>query len=272
MPFSLDPLFRGGSSSSGSYSIGWQDWAASKGGPGFVTIRRGAMGLLKVVNRYPLTDTGWAQAWQEFITLDPTAAERVRDVLARRPGEPAAPEPEPKREVAAAKREPLSVRLANTFTGLGVRVSNGEVYPYPTFGKTPLGPIKGARAEITDPTKAQMIRAGVLSGITLGALIGPLALAPGVLRKSKAVAFVICPNGKLHEKKLNGTAMIRAAQRDAMKFNTLAGPVEAPAPVAPQSPPPTPRERLTEVTRLHDEGLLTDEEYQAKRAEIIRQL
>jgi len=26
------------------------------------------------------------------------------------------------------------------------------------------------------------------------------------------------------------------------------------------------------VTRLHDEGLLTDEEYQAKRAEIISQL
>jgi putative oligomerization/nucleic acid binding protein len=31
-------------------------------------------------------------------------------------------------------------------------------------------------------------------------------------------------------------------------------------------------ERLAEVTRLHDAGLLTDEEYQAKRAEIISQL
>lgn len=31
-------------------------------------------------------------------------------------------------------------------------------------------------------------------------------------------------------------------------------------------------ERLVEVTRLHDDGLLTDEEYQAKRTEIISQL
>jgi len=58
----------------------------------------------------------------------------------------------------------------------------------------------------------------------------PLALAPGVLRKSKAAAFLIFPNGKIHEKKLDGTAAIRAAQRDAVRFNTPAGPAEAPAP------------------------------------------
>jgi hypothetical protein len=35
---------------------------------------------------------------------------------------------------------------------------------------------------------------------------------------------------------------------------------------------PTVEERLAEVTRLHDAGVLTDEEYQAKRAEIISEL
>jgi cytochrome c-type biogenesis protein CcmH/NrfG len=35
---------------------------------------------------------------------------------------------------------------------------------------------------------------------------------------------------------------------------------------------PTTADRLAEVTRLHDQGLLTDEEYQAKRAEIISDL
>jgi hypothetical protein len=34
----------------------------------------------------------------------------------------------------------------------------------------------------------------------------------------------------------------------------------------------TPEERLAEVTRLHDMSVLTDEEYQAKRAEIIAHL
>jgi hypothetical protein len=38
------------------------------------------------------------------------------------------------------------------------------------------------------------------------------------------------------------------------------------------SVPKPPSERLVELTRLHDAGLLTDEEYQAKRAEIINEL
>ena len=34
----------------------------------------------------------------------------------------------------------------------------------------------------------------------------------------------------------------------------------------------TAEERLAEVTRLHDVGVLTDQEYEAKRAEIISEL
>jgi hypothetical protein len=174
---------------------------------------------------------------------------------------------------ASVEKESWSARVANTFPGIGVRARNGEVYPYPTLSQPALGPVEGARAEITDPTKAQMVRAGLASGLAFGAVFGPLALAPGLLRKSKAVAFVVCANGKVHERKLNGTAAIRAAQRDAVKFNVFAGSATAPAPVPAQPPsPPTAGERLAEVTRLHNEGLLTDEEYQAKRAEIIRQL
>jgi hypothetical protein len=259
----------------GQYTIGWQKWPDRKGGPQFAVFRRGSLGMLKVASRYPLTDEGWEHAWQSFANLDPATAEHVRARLAARAEAPEPPEPEygftpPPRE----PKEPLSVRLANTFTGLGVRVRNGQVYPYPTLGQPALGPVEGARAEITDPTKAQMVRAGLTSGLALGAVIGPFALAPGLLRKSKAVAFVVCANGRVHEHKLDGTAAIRAAQRDAVKFNVLAGPAPAPAQV-PTQPPPSPPpagERLAEVTRLHDEGLLTDEEYQAKRAEIISQL
>jgi hypothetical protein len=59
-----------------------------------------------------------------------------------------------------------------------------------------------------------------------------------------------------------------------MKFNVLAGTTQFPQ--APAQPPPQPQpsaaDRLADVTRLHEQGLLTDEEYQAKRAEIISQL
>jgi hypothetical protein len=229
------------------------------------------------VNRYPLTDEGWAEAWREFAALDLSAAEQVRDMLAqraktaelvklsqasemltpsqdaeaagseRKPWKALTPEEKKARrqewqglssqerkerfsEIAEAAQRERMQKKGMAFYGLGVRVRDGNVYPYPTLSQPALGPVEGARAEITDPTKAQMIRAGVMSGMTLGAILGPLSFAPGVLRKSKAVAFVICANGKLHEKKLDGTAAIRAAQHDAVRFNTLASPVEAPAP------------------------------------------
>jgi hypothetical protein len=158
------------------------------------------------------------------------------------------------------------------FAGLGVRVRGGEVFPYPTFSQAALGPVEGARAELTDPTKAQMIGAGLASGVAFGTLLGPVALAPALLRKSKAVAFVVCANARFYEKKLDGSMAIRLAQSDAVKFNALVASVSPPASAEPPSKALSPRERLTELTNLHEDGLLTDEEYQAKHAEIISQL
>ena len=84
LPFAVDPLFRGGIAESGRYGIGWQRWPEKEGGPGYVVIRRGALGVLKAANRYPLTDEGWAQAWQKLTGTDTAAAERIRDVLSQR--------------------------------------------------------------------------------------------------------------------------------------------------------------------------------------------
>jgi hypothetical protein len=66
------------------YSIGWQRWPEKKGGPSFVTVRRSALGTLKIVERYPLTDEGWAQAWLALVKLDSAMAGKILVVLARR--------------------------------------------------------------------------------------------------------------------------------------------------------------------------------------------
>jgi hypothetical protein len=66
------------------YTIGWQGWPENKGGPSYVTVRRSPMGGLKVVERYPLTDDGWARAWLAFVGLDPGTAAKVVSVLAGR--------------------------------------------------------------------------------------------------------------------------------------------------------------------------------------------
>ena len=75
VPFALDPLFRNGSVHSTPYSIGWQNRPEKKGGLGYVVIRRGGLGVQKIVRRYPLTDEGWAEAWREVVALSTAQAE-----------------------------------------------------------------------------------------------------------------------------------------------------------------------------------------------------
>lgn len=68
----------------GRYTIGWQGWPEKKGGPGFVIVRRSALGTFKLVQRYPLTSEGWAQAWQALVDVDPDMAGKILPVLAWR--------------------------------------------------------------------------------------------------------------------------------------------------------------------------------------------
>ena len=55
------------------YTLGWQD---GRGGPWFVVVRTGFMSD-KVVNRFPLTADGWAQAWAALVGLDADAPEQL---------------------------------------------------------------------------------------------------------------------------------------------------------------------------------------------------
>jgi hypothetical protein len=62
------------------HSIGWQDHR--KAGPGFVVTARKAVGSIKVVQHFPLSEQGWADAWQLLSHLDPNAAQAVEGRLA----------------------------------------------------------------------------------------------------------------------------------------------------------------------------------------------
>jgi hypothetical protein len=64
--------------------IGWQWKRASKGGPAFVLINRGALGSLKVTERFPLTPEGWASAWRSYVKENPDAADKCRARLKER--------------------------------------------------------------------------------------------------------------------------------------------------------------------------------------------
>ena len=96
----------------------------------------------------------------------------------------------------------------------------------------------------------------------------PIGMA-GLATKTRATAFVIFPDGSYHERALDGNKAVGAAQSEALKFNLLASP---PAAQQPQPAQEDTAATLRKLADLHREGLLTDEEYAAKRAEVIARL
>jgi len=73
------------------HSLGWQD--DRKAGPSFVVVWLPRFTPLKVAERFPLTEQGWASAWRALSGLDASAAAAIAARLA---------ELEPARRAAAA--------------------------------------------------------------------------------------------------------------------------------------------------------------------------
>jgi hypothetical protein len=65
-----------------SHSVGWQD--DRKAGPSFVVTRQRMLGRIKVTERFPLTEQGWAGAWQALSDRDADAAAAIAAMLAKR--------------------------------------------------------------------------------------------------------------------------------------------------------------------------------------------
>jgi hypothetical protein len=72
-----------------SPTIGWQFRPRAKGGSAFMIIRRSALGSLKVVEGFSLTEEGWASAWRSLITRNPAAVLPVLTALKAREIDPA---------------------------------------------------------------------------------------------------------------------------------------------------------------------------------------
>jgi hypothetical protein len=151
-----------------------------------------------------------------------------------------------------------------TFTALGVQVLQGgdQVYTlgvHDHYAKTNssrvLGPLAGARAVVTDGTQA----------FSLGkAALMPLATAP-LARKETADAMVTFADGMVHSCPLDGSHAVRDARRQCVEFNALAG--AAAGPSAPRADDAA--GRLRQLAELLDEGLVSQAEYDRKRAAII---
>lgn len=65
-------------------SVGWQYRPPAKGGPCFLVGKETISGGLKVFERFPQAEQGWAQAWQFLVRLDNTLEGDLRATLAAR--------------------------------------------------------------------------------------------------------------------------------------------------------------------------------------------
>src|ERR1700757_2705704 len=65
-------------------TIGWHFRRTADGGPLFVILRRRAFGAFKVVASFPLTEDGWSEAWQSFVTQNPGAVPKALERLSER--------------------------------------------------------------------------------------------------------------------------------------------------------------------------------------------
>ena len=63
-------------------SLGWQ--ADRKAGPSFVVVRLAPLATVKVTERFPLTEQGWASAWRALCGVDASAAAAIAARLADR--------------------------------------------------------------------------------------------------------------------------------------------------------------------------------------------
>jgi hypothetical protein len=162
------------------------------------------------------------------------------------------------RQLEALRSQSRIVAPDAIFPALGVQVRGEAVEKYGApMGSAALGPLAGAEARVTDGSQAWS------PGL---AMFMPMGLA-GLATKTKAAAFVIFTDGRFRETELNGNAAVRAAQAEVIKFNLMA---------AASAPPPQQQDdvaaTLRKLSSLHAEGLLTDDEFAAKRAEVIARL
>ena len=245
------------------YAIGWQD--TKKDGPCFLVARIGGLGE-KVLERFPLTQDGWTRAWAALVNLDAGAARTTAEVLHGWSTAAARRQAEMERRTRVYEAFARAGRTA-VFKLLGVQILGGDDEVY-TIGldnpaaKTStsrlLGPLAGAQAMVTDGSQAWSPGR---------AMFMPIGLA-GLATKTKADAAVVFPDGTVHTTPLDGNHAVREAQKQVVQFNALAG---ATAPAATQTGS-APADRLRKLQELRDAGLLTQDEYETKRAEIIRSI
>lgn len=100
--------------------LGWQWVGVGKGGPVYVLASRGVMGGYKILDRFPLTEDGWAKAWRGLADADPAAAAKTLTALKARDTRDG---PRPEEDL-----QPVLIVTTNEIPGYRITAVHGDVF------------------------------------------------------------------------------------------------------------------------------------------------
>ncbi len=285
------------------HSIGWQD--DRKAGPSFVVVRLPRLPPLKVAERFPLTEQGWASAWRALTGLDASAAAAIAARLA-------ALEPTRRAAAALAALDAKSLRCLRrvTFTGGSgeVKLATGQAYDLRFLGdRIMVGPPGSANAivevpypdvetvEVSGPGQVSKPPGEVLAVIlalgVVGALLGLVVLGllglllgavvfglVGALigAASTKIETIVRIRGRdaefyfLHGEKRPDALRIELSEPLRAIENARAaqaGGLDEPAELASESIP----DQLSKLGSLLHHGLITSDEFEHLKAKLIAQ-
>ena len=284
----------------GRYTIGWRFWPAQSGGPSFVTLHRNALGSLRVVERYPLTEEGWAAAWRALLSLEPATARRVLRALAERAG---ADNSQVRKELDGQSLASLPEAVLLLGYVQGTNLPTGESYDlrffrdhlaiYPRNGLDVLAMVPAGEIAAIDVIDPRVPFGGygygsdssVDRGVLAAALRSPAARGrtsamvrvragtsdlvfaisrsePGPLRTELGIA--------LRSPGLGGPASPAPGSRAPAQAHVQGPQAAAQARGAAPAAPASPVDELARLASLLDNGLLTREEFEHLKARLIQ--
>jgi hypothetical protein len=127
------------------------------------------------------------------------------------------------RERAKMIRDGLE-RPPEEFLGLGVVIRDGKVLVWSRKVIHILGPLVGAQAGIAGSIKT----GGAVSAAAATAMLGAVGAVAALGRRgTRPFAYVVFPDGTLHQEELEDKHVAARAMADVLRFNALAGSASA---------------------------------------------
>ena len=277
-----------------SPTIGWQLQPQANGGLSFAILRRTGMGSLKVMESFPLTEAGWAHAWQSLATHNPAAVPQVLVKLKAREADTAklrGPALDASKLLELDARSMASMRDLVYLGGhvpespiragerCDVRFVEDRLVVFASRRAEVLAEVPYSQVEDMEIGGPGMVRSGggfTGGGYGLGGAIEGMAIAAvlNAMTTRTSIKTIVriqgtgCELFLLHTKMTPEQLRIEMSRTLGVIRAARADEAAKPSPEA-RTVSPSPVEELAKLADMLEKGLLTREEFDLMKAKII---